>query len=51
MIIVDTITQRSFVKLISKKSDDVDVLMGWILFVETLTGKKLKRHIDAQNGL
>ena len=49
MVIVDTFSQRSFVKLLSKKSDAADVLMRWILLVETLTGKKLKR-LRSDNG-
>ena len=43
MVIVDTHTQRSFVKLLAKKSDAADVLMRWITQVELQTGKKLKR--------
>ena len=41
MVIVDTYTQRSFVKLLAKKSDAADVLMRWIPRVELQTGKKL----------
>ena len=31
MVIVDTFSQRSFVKLLTKKSDAADVLMRWYL--------------------
>ena len=41
MVIMDTHTQRSFVKLLAKKSDAADVLMRWIPRVELQTGKKL----------
>ena len=43
MVIVDTYSQRSFVKLLAKKSEAADVLMRWIPQVELQTGRKLKR--------
>ena len=49
MVIVDTFSQRSFVKLLTKKSDAADVLMRWIPQVELQTGKKLKR-LRSDNG-
>ena len=49
MVIVDTFSERSFVKLLTKKSDAADVLMRWIPQVETMTGKKLKR-LRSDNG-
>ena len=48
-VIVDTYTQRSFVKLLVKKSDAADVLMRWIPQVELQTGKKLK-CLRSDNG-
>ena len=50
MVIVDTFSQRSFVKLLPKKSDAADVLMSWLPLVETLTSKKLKRPRSDNGG-
>ena len=50
MVIVDTFSQRSFVKLLAKKSDAADVLMRWIPQVEFQTGRKLKR-LRIDNGI
>ena len=50
MVIVDTYTQRSFVKVLAKKSDAADVLMRWIPQVELRTKKKLKRHRSDNGG-
>ena len=49
MVIVDTFSRRSFVKMLTKKSDAANVLMRWIPQVETMTGKKLKR-LRSDNG-
>ena len=49
MVIVDTFSQRFFVKLLKKKSDAADVLMRWIPQVELQTGRKLKR-LRSNNG-
>lgn len=50
MVIVDTYSQRAFVKLLAKKSDVAGVLMRWIRQVELQTGKKLKRLRSDNDG-
>ena len=49
MVIVDTYSQRSFVILLSKKSNVAEALMMWIPQVELQTGKQLKR-LRSDNG-
>ena len=49
MLIMDTFSQRIFIKLLAKKSDAADVLMRWIPQVEVQTGKKLK-VLRSDNG-
>lgn len=49
MLIMDTYSQRIFIKLLRKKSDAADALMRWILQVEVQTGKKLK-VLRSDNG-
>ena len=49
MVLVDTFSQRSFVMLWAKKSEAAGILVKWILLMENLTGKKLKR-LRSDNG-
>ena len=42
MLIMDTFSQRVFIKLLRHKSDAADILMRWIPRVEVETGKKAK---------
>ena len=49
MVIVHTFSQRSFVKVLAKKSGAANVLMRWIPQVELQIGKKLKR-LRSDNG-
>ena len=46
MLIMDTFSQRIFIKLLRNKSDAVDILMRWIPRVEVETGKKVKVFSD-----
>ena len=49
MLIMDTYSQRIFIKLLTKKSSATDILMRWILQVEVHTGHKLK-VLRSDNG-
>ena len=50
MLLIDTFSRRSWVKLLAKKSDAAEVLRRWIPMMENQCGRKLRRLRSDDGG-